>query len=178
MVGLALTALLAVTGCTGSSSGPTASSGGPVSSGGTSSSAAPSASPSSATSIEDTRPAFGTEHAWPSGLRVKVTKPVPHRLNRWAATLGVKAGLRFGVTVANRTTAPLDWSTFRLQAYSAGAPARILYEVNLGIRGLPKGRLAAGKSITFTLAFGVKDPRRFLVEVQPRPDDTTVQFHS
>lgn len=167
--GLALIAVLAATGCTASPSGPAVSSAGPASS------ARPA---SSAASIDDSRQAFGTDYAWPSGVRVKVTKPVNHRLNRWAATLGAKAGLRFRVTVVNGTTVPLDWSAFGLRASSAGAPARMLYEVNLGIRGLPKGSLAADKSLTFDLAYGVKDPRRFLVEVQPRPDDPTVQFHS
>ena len=111
------------------------------------------------------------EYTWDDGLRVAIGPPRDHKLNRWAQTDELTQAVRFKVTVTNGTDAPAALKDLRLTATAGGRPARALFEVNLGIRGVPTGSLAPGKHRSFWLAFADKDGKQLEVSVTPRTGD-------
>ncbi len=136
---------------------------------------APSGRPTATTTVTQTlappSAALPGEYTWDDGLRVAIGKPREHRLNRWAQTEELRQAVRFKVTVTNDTSAPVALTDLRLTATSDGRAARALFEVNLGIRGVPAITLAPGKHRTFWLAFAVKDNKQLEISITPGAGD-------
>ena len=119
-----------------------------------------------ASSEQSTTGAFGQKITWPDGVAVSVSKPEPYKPSSSAATgPGAARFVSMKVTMTNGSAKDLSASGIVLSATANGSPAEQVYD-SARANSSPS---SPGKSVTFTVAFGLssKDPADIQVELQP-----------
>jgi hypothetical protein len=123
-----------------------------------------------ASSEQSTTGAFGQKITWPDGVAVSVSKPEPYKPSSSAATgPGAARFVSMKVTMTNGSAKDLSASGIVLSATANGSPAEQVYDSAKGLNSSPSSTVLPGKSVTFTVAFGLssKDPADIQVELQP-----------
>ena len=154
----------------------------------TSTSAANSAEPASSDSANATTTdsasesgelKFGSTYTWDDGLSVTVSKGVPFKPSQYAA-VGKKAAayLKYTITIVNKTGKPYDPALFTTSVQSGDKEAEKVYdsEGNLGLP--PSTKVLNGRQSTFTVGFGVSDPKDIVMEVSPGFDYESILYSS
>ena len=127
-------------------------------------------SSSSGTSSTGTQ-TFGTTWEWPDGLKVTVSQPSSFNPSSYAAGIeGFTKFVQFDVTVENGTQKKYEPSAMYLSVQSGGGEAEQVFDTNHGMNGTPSTVLLPGRSVSFKVAFGVKDPADLVMEVTPTFD--------
>jgi hypothetical protein len=114
--------------------------------------------------------AFGQTITWPDGVAVSVSKPEPYRPSSSAATVaGAARFVSMKVTVTNGSNKDVEATGTVLAATANGSPAEQVFDSAKGLNGSPTSTVLPGKSVTFTVAFGLpsKDPVDLQVDLRP-----------
>jgi hypothetical protein len=132
--------------------------------------AAPASGNDSGGQDQSTTGAFGQTITWPDGVAVSVSKPETYKPSS-SASIGPGAArfVSMKVTVTNGSNKDLAATGADLSATANGAPAEQVFDSAKGLNGSPSSTILPGKSVTFTVAFGLpsKDPGDLQVELRP-----------
>ncbi len=119
---------------------------------------------------------FGQTYPWEDGLSVSVSAGASFTPSEYASSDKAPAYLMFVITITNNTGATFDPSMFYATAQSADAEADEVYDTDSGLKGSPSTKLLNGRTSTFNVGFGVKDPKDVVMEVQPGFEYESVIF--
>lgn len=139
---------------------------------------APSVGSSARSAASVTR--FGEAAKLDSGVSVAVGRPTSYTPGKYAATRkgtydpdNGKA-VQFSVTITNGGSKNFDPSIFDATANSGGQEALTIIDDTVGLP--PRTTLTPGKSVTFPVAFQVKDPSDVTMDVEVDFDHDPVTF--
>jgi hypothetical protein len=119
---------------------------------------------------ESTTGAFGQKITWPDGVAAMVSELKAYKPSNSAA--GAQAASRYvsmTVTLTNGSDKNIEATGTSLSATADGAVADQVFDSAKGIDGSPTSTILPGKSVTYTVAFGLpsKDPVDLQVDVRP-----------
>lgn len=148
---LAVVAML-VTGC---ASSPTITDG----------SGAPPAASSSAPSDQAK---FGNTATFDSGVAVTV-KAATYKAGKYATTLTGKPKnpMLFTITVKNGSTENLEAAMISTTVTSGSEESSAIVDIEKKVTGMSTATVLPGKSLTYTVAYDVKDPKDVQMDVSP-----------
>ena len=114
--------------------------------------------------------AFGQTYTWPDGLAVTVSEVKAYRPSSSAATGQAAARyVSMSVTLSNGSEKNVEATGTTLVATINGAPADQVFDSAKGIGGSPTSTVLPGKSVTYTVAFGVPAKEQADLQVEVRP---------
>ncbi len=127
----------------------------------------PSASSSSATTSA-TAKLGGSPFTYPSGLMVKVSAAAPYTPSRESANMGTfKMAMVFDITVTNGTKSNFNPGIIQTSVQSGDTAGSDIIDVGNGVGMPPQTQLLPGRSVTYKVAFGVKDAKNLVLQVTP-----------
>ena len=114
--------------------------------------------------------AFGQNISWPDGVAVTVSEPKAYRPSSSAAT-GQNAVryVSMTVTLTNGSDKNVEATGTSLAVTANGTPADEVFDSAKGIGGSPSSTVLPGKSVTYTVAFGVPSKEKTELQVEVRP---------
>ncbi|WP_159807723.1 hypothetical protein [Cellulomonas citrea] len=125
--------------------------------------------------------AFGDGFKFEDGVQVEVSQPTAFTPSATAYTGSGQftTYVRFDVTVTNNSTKPFTPMLMTFAATSGGAAAEDIYDMDANITGMgPDGDVLPGGTVTFAVAYAVKDPADLQLDVSTGFDYDTVYFTS
>ncbi len=132
---------------------------------------APSAPAGDTTGAAASAPgAFGQTYTWPDGLAVTVSELEAYRPSSTAATGQTAARyVSMTVTLTNGSDKNVEATGTTLVATAGGTPAEQVFDSAEGVAGSPTSTVLPGKSLTYTVAFGVPTEEQTDLQVEVRP---------
>jgi hypothetical protein len=111
---------------------------------------------------------WGQEFAYDNGLAVVISQPVAYIPSEYAAVAGDSVAFaRFDVTVTNKTEEAFEPSMFQVDGTSDGKPMQSVFDTENGLNGPPSAAVLPGKSVTFSVGFGLANPADITLDVRP-----------
>ena len=124
----------------------------------------------SAPKDESTIGAFGQTITWPDGLAVTVSEPQAYQPSSAAATSRAPARyVSLTVTLTNESAKNVEAAGTTMAVTANGTAADQVFDTAKGIGGSPTSTVLPGKSITYTVAFGLPTTARADLQVEVRP---------
>lgn len=112
---------------------------------------------------------LGEDFVWEDGTTASVSEPTTYTPSEWAAGgEGYDSHVSFKVTVTNGSDVPLDASFTSPTVQSGEREGDEIYDDEMG--GSPDSSILPGRTVTFTVAYGVDDPSDLIVEFSPTWD--------
>jgi hypothetical protein len=112
---------------------------------------------------------FGQKITWPDGVAVSVSKPEPYKPSGSAAAGPAARFVSMKVTLTNGSDKDLAATGTTLSATANGTPAEQVFDSAKGLNGSPNSTVLPGKSVTFTIAFGLPSKSAADLQVELRP---------
>lgn len=125
--------------------------------------------------------AFGEGFKFEDGVQVEVSQPAAFTPSASAFTGSGQftTYVRFDVTVTNNSTKPFTPMLMTFAATSGGVAAEDVYDMEANVTGMgPDGDVLPGSTVTFAVAYAVKDPADLQLDVSTGFDYDTVYFTS
>lgn len=111
---------------------------------------------------------FGTTATYDDGLSVTVSKPSDYTPGEFSfGSEGFPHSVKFDVKLVNKTGKPFDPVLVYLSMQSGNTEAEQIFDSENGLDGPPTTTILDGRESTFPVAFGVKDPKDLVLEVNP-----------
>ena len=111
-------------------------------------------------------PRFGQGFRYAGGLAVTVGEPERFRPSPWVKREPGVA-MRFEVVVRNRTGDEWNPSQLHVRLLSAFAPAVQIFDYDHRVVARPEERVPAGRTVTFSVGYWVRDADRLTMEFSP-----------
>lgn len=112
---------------------------------------------------------LGESFSWEDGTTALIEAPQPFQKSEWAAGgEGYDHTVSFKVTVTNGSDAPLDASFTSPNVTSGEREGSEIFDDEVG--GGPTSNILPGRTVTFTVAYGVDDPADVVAEFAPTWD--------
>ena len=116
--------------------------------------------------VEDGTAAFGQTYTYEDGMAVRISKPKPFTPGEYDyIPKGATTFRIFKVTITNGTAKPFDPNLAHVTVAAAGAEGEQLYAESVG--SAPSTKIRPGKSVTYSVAFGLRGTSDLTVEVAP-----------
>lgn len=132
--------------------------------------AVPGAPADTGSDAASTTGGFGQRITWPDGVAVTVSQPKAYRPSSSAATSQSAARyVSMTVTLTNGSDKNVEATGTALAVTANGTPADEVFDSVKGIGGSPTSTVLPGKSITYTVAFGVPTKEQTELQVDVRP---------
>ncbi|MCG2801187.1 MAG: DUF4190 domain-containing protein, partial [Cellulomonas sp.] len=125
--------------------------------------------------------AFGEAFEFEDGVQVQVSQPAAFApsASAFTGTGGFTNFVSFDVTVTNNSTEPFQPLMMSFAATSGGVAGEDVYDSEANVTGMgPEGDVLPGNTVTFTVAYAVKDPADLQLDVLTGFDYDTVYFTS
>jgi hypothetical protein len=156
---------LAMSGCAGT--GVTAVSSGTASATPSSPSAAYTSPAEPTEEIEDPTLSFGETATYDDGLALNVSAPKAYKPSEYAAgSEGYSEFVSFTITLVNKTGKPFDPAMAMQSVMSGDAEASSIFDGDT-IGGSPSTKVLNGRTVKWTVAYGVKNPADLTMEIAP-----------
>ena len=118
---------------------------------------------------------LGETFTWEDGTTARIEAPQPFQKSEWAAGgEGYSNVISFKVTVTNGSDAPLDASFTSPNVTSGEREGDEIFDDEVG--GGPTSSILPGRTVTFTVAYGVDDPADIVAEFAPTWDHQTAYW--
>lgn len=118
---------------------------------------------------------FGDEWKYEDGMSVKVTEPATFTPGEYSAGgEGFPSHVRFDITLTNNTSAAFDPTLAMDSVVSGGVEGDAVFDD--GLEGSPMSTLLPGKSVTYSVGYGVQDATDVQIEVVPSWDHEPALF--
>ena len=112
---------------------------------------------------------LGDTFTWEDGTTALIEAPQPFQKSEWAAGgEGYSNTISFKVTVTNGSDVPLDASFTSPNVTSGEREGDEIFDDEVG--GGPTSDILPGRTVTFTVAYGVDDPADIVAEFAPTWD--------
>jgi hypothetical protein len=121
---------------------------------------------------------FGGSFTYEDGISVTISKPKPFTPSDTAAADEAPHYVQFTVTLVNGTAKRFDPALFNTTIQSANEEGDLVIDSAKGIGGGPNTKLLAGREAKFRIAYGVKDPKDLVLEVNPDFEHEAALFTS
>lgn len=122
--------------------------------------------PAAPETIEDPTLSFGETATYDDGLAINVSAPKTYKPTEYAAgDEGFTKFVRFTVTIVNKTGAPFDPAMSMESLTSGDVEGSRVFDQN--IDGAPATKILNGRSIKYTVVYGVKNPADLTMEIAP-----------
>jgi hypothetical protein len=113
---------------------------------------------------------FGQNITWPDGVAVTVSEPKAYRPSSSAAASRAAARyVSMTITLTNGSDKNVEATGTTLAVTANGTPADEVFDSAKGIGGSPTSTVLPGKSVTYTVAFGVPTKEQTELQVEVRP---------
>ena len=131
--------------------------------------ATPDEVPEPSSSADSMVVGLGETFTWEDGTTARIEAPQPFQKSEWAAGgEGYSNTISFKVTVTNGSDAPLDASFTSPNVTSGEREGDEIFDDEVG--GGPTSDILPGRTVTFTVAYGVDDPADIVAEFAPTWD--------
>lgn len=118
---------------------------------------------------------LGDTFTWEDGTTALIEAPQPFQKSEWAAGgEGYSNVISFKVTVTNGSDVPLDASFTSPNVTSGEREGDEIFDDEVG--GGPTSDILPGRTVTFTVAYGVDDPADIVAEFAPTWDHQTAYW--
>ena len=118
---------------------------------------------------------LGETFTWEDGTTALIEAPQPFQKSEWAAGgEGYSNTISFKVTVTNGSDTPLDASFTSPNVTSGDREGDEIFDDEVG--GGPSSDILPGRTVTFTVAYGVDDPADIVAEFAPTWDHQTAYW--
>ena len=112
---------------------------------------------------------LGDTFTWEDGTTARIEAPQSFQKSEWAAGgEGYDYTISFKVTVTNGSDAPLDATFTSPNVTSGEREGDEIFDDKVG--GGPSSDILPGRTVTFTVAYGVDDPADIVAEFAPTWD--------
>lgn len=112
---------------------------------------------------------FGKAHRWPDGLSISIGAPRRFWPSGWARTVNSFTHfIEVKVTIRNGSPGRFDVTRLAISARSGGKEADGVHDPGK-LGGSPPRSVAKGRSSTYRVAFGVREPADVTVTMVARP---------
>lgn len=129
----------------------------------------PDETPEPSTETDSMIVGLGESFTWEDGTTALIEEPQPFQKSEWAAGgEDYDHVVSFKVTVTNGSDAPLDASFTSPTVTSGDREGDEIYDDEVG--GGPTSNILPGRTVTFTVAYGVDDPADVIAEFAPTWD--------
>ena len=121
--------------------------------------------PAEETTPEASAYAFGQTVTFDDGMRVTIGKPAAFKPSEYAAgTEGFTRFVKFRITIENRTGKAFDPTMATMTLLSGETEGSEVYDSEHNLGSGPSTKLLNSRKVTYTVGFGVKDPKDIVVE--------------
>jgi hypothetical protein len=121
--------------------------------------------------------AFGETVSFDDGMHVTIDQPKAFKPSEYAAgTEGYTHFVKFRVTIDNRSGKTFDPTMAMTSVMSGDTQGSEVYDSDRNLGGGPTTKLLNGRKVTYTVGFGVEDPKDIVVQFDLSFDHETAMY--
>jgi hypothetical protein len=133
--------------------------------------------PAETTTPETSTYTFGQTATFEDGMRVTIGRPVPFKPSEYAAgTEHFTKFVKFTITIENHSGKPFDPTMATMTVLSGETQCSEVFDMDHSLGGSPNTKLLNGRKVSYTVGFGVKDPKDLVAEYSLSWDRDAVMY--